>query len=176
MSPPPATADFDGHARETRAALFGPREDSAKEFSPLRGRRTPFPLQSIRSSRTASSERALAQARPLYRGSVRIRAFNPLERVGPPALLAVALGVVAISGGHHLWPVAIVPGVILSVLGVRIAYGRGLTRDAERLKNTTPWNAWLPLWYYRQVSGAVICIFGLFFLGLAADGLAKITA
>jgi hypothetical protein len=105
-----------------------------------------------------------------------MRRFNPLRRVGPPALLGVVLGVVALSGGHRLWPVGVVPGVIFSVLGVRIAYDRRLARGADQIREATAWNAWTPAWYFRQVNGAVIAIFGLFFLGLGAAGIAKLAS
>jgi hypothetical protein len=75
-----------------------------------------------------------------------MRRFNPLRRVGPPALLGVVLGVGALSGGHRLWPVGVVPGVIFSVLGVRIAYDRRLARGADQIREATAWNAWTPAW------------------------------
>ena len=31
-------------------------------------------------------------------------------------------------------------------------------------------------WYFRQVNGAVVAIFGLFFLGLGAEGIAKLAS
>jgi hypothetical protein len=105
---------------------------------------------------------------------VSLGTFNQLTRVGPPALLAVIVGCAALVGGHYAWPVAMVPGVILCVVGLRIAYDSGLTADAERIRNATPWNRGTPLTFYRQMSGAVVSIFGLFFLGLAATGIAKI--
>jgi hypothetical protein len=105
-----------------------------------------------------------------------MRRFNPLSRVGPPALLGVILGVAAVSGGHRLWPLGIVPGVIFCVLGVRIGYDPGLARGADQIREATPWNAWTPAWYYRQANGAVVAIFGLFFIGLGAIGIAKLAS
>jgi hypothetical protein len=100
--------------------------------------------------------------------------FNPLSRVGPPALLGVVGGVVVLGGGHHLWALGLLPGFVFSVLGVRIAYDARLARGADQIREATPWNAWAPLWYYRQLNGAVIAIVGLFFLGLGAAGIAKL--
>jgi hypothetical protein len=39
-----------------------------------------------------------------------------------------------------------VPGVIFSVLGVRIAYDRRLARGADQIREATAWNAWTPAW------------------------------
>jgi hypothetical protein len=102
--------------------------------------------------------------------------FNPLKRVGPPALLGVIGAIVALTGGHHLGAIGLVPGLVFSVLGIRIAYDPRLARGATQIREATPWNAWIPTWYYRQVNGAVIAIFGLFFLGLGAEGIAKLVS
>jgi hypothetical protein len=102
--------------------------------------------------------------------------FNPLKRVGLPALLGVIGGAMALSGGRHLSALGLVPGVVFSVLGVRIAYEARLARGADQIGAATLWNAWTPIWYYRQVNGAVIAIFGLFFLGLGAEGIAKLVS
>jgi hypothetical protein len=66
----------------------------------------------------------------------------------------------------------ILPGLIFSVLGVRIAYDARLTSRADRIRAATPWNGWMPLSHYRQVNGTVIAIFGLFFLALGLEGIA----
>ena len=102
--------------------------------------------------------------------------FDPLRRVGLPALLGVVVAVVSLAGGRHLWVIGIVPGVIFSVLGVRIAYDARLTSGAERIRAATPWNGLVPLWWFRQWAGAMIAIFGLFFLGLGAEGIAKLVS
>jgi hypothetical protein len=109
-----------------------------------------------------------------YPVPVSLGTFNPLTRVGPPALLAVLGGCAALVGGRYTWPIAAIPGVILCVLGVRIAYDSGLVVDAERIREATPWNAATPLTFFRQISGATVSIFGVFFLGLAATGIARI--
>jgi hypothetical protein len=101
--------------------------------------------------------------------------FNPLKGVGVLALLGVIGGAMALSGRRHLSALGLVPGVVFSVLGARIAYEARLARGADQIRAATLWNAWTP-WYYRQVNGAVIAIFGLFFLGLGAEGIAKLVS
>jgi hypothetical protein len=105
-----------------------------------------------------------------------MRRFNPLNRVGPPALLSVVTGVISLSAGHRLWVLGLVPGLILSVLGVQIAYDARLGRGADLIRKATTWNAWIPTWYYRQVNGAVVAIVGVFFLGVGAEGIAKLAS
>lgn len=91
-------------------------------------------------------------------------------------MLAVVLGVVALAGGHGLWAIGLIPGLLLAVLGVRIAYDGRLARGADRIRDATPFSAYLPSWYYRQVNGAVIALFGLFFIGLGAEGVASLVS
>jgi hypothetical protein len=70
----------------------------------------------------------------------------------------------------------VIPGAIFVVLGARIAYDDRLAAGAERIRSSQPWNAGLPLGAYRQISGAVIAVVGIFFLAMAAAGAYRLVA
>lgn len=130
---------------------------------------------SVRSSDgevSGKSPEAQAPGMALRFEFVRLSSLNPLRHIGPPAMLGVLVAVLAIvGGGPWAWTTGLVPGVIFLVLGVRIAYDSRLSADADRIRGSQPWNAGTPLWAYRQINGAVIAVFGIFFLCFAAAGI-----
>ena len=102
-------------------------------------------------------------------------ALNPFRHGTIPALASVVLTIVAFAGGHYLWPIAVVPGVTLCVLGTRIAYAHRGAADFYQYREMVPWwGVGLSVETHRQIEGAVICVFGLFLIGMAAAGVARL--
>ena len=101
-----------------------------------------------------------------------LKRFNPFRNTGAPALLSVVIGILCVVGGRYVWPLAVLPGVALCVVGTRIAYGHRGAADYVRWRRLVPgWGLGTSVEAHRQIEGGIIAIFGLFFLILAITGI-----
>jgi hypothetical protein len=106
----------------------------------------------------------------------RLSRLNPLHHFAAPAVVAVVVGALCIAGGRYMWPLGVVPGLILCVLGGRIAYGHRSEAFFTTMRGVIPWGVGMPERVQRQIGGATVFVFGLFFLAIAATGVAELVS
>ena len=101
--------------------------------------------------------------------------FNPFRHTGAPVILSAVVAIGCVAGGRYAWPIALLPGLALSVVGARIAYNHRGAAGYLRWRRMMPgWGAGTSLDVHRQVEGGVVFIFGVFFMILAVTGIIEL--
>jgi len=105
-----------------------------------------------------------------------IRKLDPFRHFVGPAALAIVIAAVSLSGSAYARSLDVIPGAILCVLGTRVAYGHQVERLVGTTRNAFPSGMGMPPGLQRQIGGATIATAGIFFLAIAATGIADLVS